>query len=118
MTTTLNNDALRRTAICFADKALLLAESLTREDVLIGGVLIESSLEMATYAVEAEISEGKGYESRASGKISKTSCRCEAMLRLLKARGSIGDVTCASLLADVMKIRNAAAQPRPLQKTG
>ena len=101
----INKRELTSIAVCFADKTLLLAQSLAREDALIAGMLIESALEMATFAVETDVMAAKGLRSRAVDRMSRVSCHCEAMLRLLKVRGAIGDVTCASLLADLMRIR-------------
>lgn len=105
MTTTLNNGALMRTAICFADKALLLAESLAREEPLIAGILVEASLAMAMHAVEVDVGVTQRLKSNAADKAGKDSCRCETMLRLLRTRGAIGDVAFASLVADIIRIR-------------
>jgi hypothetical protein len=91
-------DDIMEKAVCFADRALLLAESVSEEEGFIGGLLSEASVSLLMSVAEAQSRDDhiKDIVERAKGAFG----RCNAALGLLRARGAIGEVAYASLKAD------------------
>lgn len=96
-------DDLMEKAVCFADKALFLAESVSNEEGFISDLLVEASVSLLMSVAEAQSREEQIGDliERAKGACG----RCYAVLDLLRARGAIGSVAYASLKADGEAIR-------------
>jgi hypothetical protein len=88
-------------AVRFADKVLLLAEDIGEREGLLSGLLSVAALEVPLNIAEAGGSLHAKDRERLFGKAGGACLRCLAALMLLRERRAIGELTHASLKADI-----------------
>jgi hypothetical protein len=88
-------------AVNFADKVLLLADSLGREERLLSKTLSRRSIKILTHIADMTSQINIEGKRGSLGKVRGNCLKCFAILVLLKERKAIGVMTYASMKADI-----------------